>query len=266
MFGIDFIKKLISKELEKDTFDRPLEAERKSRIGHEKFVAEHIIDYEGGHAYIGFAKTPLMKSVSGIGFQGVKLQTPNRDRIQCHECGKWQRALNSKHLKTHELTTGEYKEKYGFNKNTGLVSDKHSIHLRDRAINNKNLTDSLKKKPEDLRKWNKDRGFNSHSMERMNGYGTCPEQLRARLINFINRFKRLPLGSERNIGYFSYCDRFGSMNNALKEYGLPTRVRRGRVTEYVFPDGSFLVKRDNQSYDLLYSMMLKKCPILSKAS
>src|SRR5207248_9037735 len=63
----------------------------------------------------------------GHGFQGVLIQDETRKFIQCAACGKWTQKLNAAHLeRCSGLTIQGYKEKYGLNKNCGLISDELS--------------------------------------------------------------------------------------------------------------------------------------------
>jgi len=42
--------------------------------------------------------------------------------VTCCECGKSFKILTKRHLATHELTSEQYKEKYGYKKGTALVA------------------------------------------------------------------------------------------------------------------------------------------------
>ncbi|MBT8764171.1 MucR family transcriptional regulator [Desulfohalobiaceae bacterium Ax17] len=61
--------------------------------------------------------------------------------IVCLECGKSFKVLTKKHLASHELTPEEYKEKWGYKKNTSLVA--------------KGLARERRKKMQDMRLWEK---------------------------------------------------------------------------------------------------------------
>lgn len=244
--------------------------------------SDKIIDYDRSptkKCYIGFAKAPLMPNDNGIGYKGVKIQSENRELIQCSSCARWYKVITSCHLnKCCGLTVDEYKEKFGFAKNVGLTSDVYSNYLAeelpkkmDGRMNwlnfHKMSGDKQKRLMKNLKKGREKavarRGQPYNPMSSQNERGTCPEQLKVKLINFVNRFKRLPRANERREGFCAatYTYRYGSMNNVFKMYGLPQRAR-GRSTEYVFPDGMVFKKHREESYDGLYSIMLEKCPIL----
>jgi len=63
--------------------------------------------------------------------------------IVCLECGKSFKVLTKKHLAFHELTPEEYKEKWGYKKNTSLVA--------------KGLARERRKKMQSMRLWEKRR-------------------------------------------------------------------------------------------------------------
>ncbi|PIE55807.1 MAG: transcriptional regulator [Desulfobulbus propionicus] len=67
-----------------------------------------------------------------------------RNKIVCLECGQEFKMLSPKHLKSHELTSKEYRKKYGFSARQPLcakaLSEKRSKSGKDRGL------------PENLRK------------------------------------------------------------------------------------------------------------------
>lgn len=89
------------------------------------------------------------------------------------------------------------------------------------------------------------------------------------MVDYIHRFKRIPSSTSGREGFpvNTYKKRFGSMNNALKQYGLPTRIRIGYDTEFHFPDGSiYFVGKNGMGYEEIYRIMTKKCDILAVLS
>jgi predicted transcriptional regulator len=64
--------------------------------------------------------------------------------VACLECGKTFKILTKKHLGTHDLTPDEYREKWGYKKNTPLVC--------------KSLQRERRKKMKDMRLWEKRKG------------------------------------------------------------------------------------------------------------
>lgn len=59
-------------------------------------------------------------TTSGAGDFGVLRYDEATDRLQCHECGKWSRALGSHVSRSHRITTREYKVKHGLKIKTKL--------------------------------------------------------------------------------------------------------------------------------------------------
>lgn len=240
---------------------------------------DRIIEYNGsptGNAYIGFAKSPLMPNTNGIGYQGVLMQSENRSLVQCSECGKWMVQITSAHLKNHGLNSEEYKEKFGLNFGCGLISDVkgnwHAEHVV-KVINDRGLRPDFEKVRENITKANteltrsKERYKIKGTMQQKNKWGTCPEQLKFETVEYIHRFHKLPTTASKKRGGFSkvktLISRFGSLNNAFKEYGLPIRQKMGAITEYLFNDGLVAYTKRGEGYNEIYNLMLSKCNILT---
>lgn len=246
----------------------------KSKAGYyrkyKKEYKDKIVDYPespNGKGYIGIAKKPLMKIKDGHGYQGVLMQDETRRYVQCASCGKWMKKIAISHLrKCGFKDVIEYKDKYGLNHTTGLVSDETSLKLTKAALKNKQsvaLMNALQKK-----------GFNGgnmrskdsrSSMQFKNMHGSCPEQVRHRLYEFIKCNRELP--TQRNRGRSLYkllISRFGSFGDGLKALGLPHFKRRGTNMVYTFPDWTIYKYNINQFYDRekLFNMMMQKCPVL----
>ena len=224
--------------------------------------ADKLIDYPyspTGRAYIGFAKTPLMPNANGIGYMGVKIQSENRELIQCFECGEWFKQLSG-HLKfCADLTAAEYKDAFGYNQGTGLIADVSSNLVAEVAVARGNL-----KHLKGIPGGHKQRPRKG-SMENKNLHGTCPEQLKTRLVNYVNRFKMLPgTDSQREaFPYHAAAKLYGSFNGFLKAHGFPTKRKHGLTTDYTFPDGLVYSKLAKQDYDQLFALLLAKCPLLT---
>ena len=232
--------------------------------------ADKIIKYKDsptGKAYIGINKTPLMPAASkGFGFQGVLMQDDNREFVQCHACGEWFKKLNCAHLKKCcKLTVRGYKIKYGLRLKQGLISDEDSFVLTKAILKNKEFG----KKPSSAmgKMGGRLKGRKGFPMAYHNRYGTCPLQLKARLIEFIKCNRELP--SSRNRGRNIHANlrhRYGNFNKALCVHGFPWLESKGSTMRYHFKDGSVYKYNINQFYDreLLYKMIMKKCPVMRK--
>lgn len=235
-----------------------------------KFYKNELIDYldsPTGKAYIGFAKAPLMENDNGIGFKGVKLQSECREYVQCYECGHWLKSLGSIHLKKrHNLSGVEYRVKFGLNLGNPLVSDILSDKLTDIH------SDRLRKQfteldiGKHLTRYVHKKGTKLGTTENENKFGVCPLQLKEATLSYVHEFHNLP-GPNKGFNKFYQAlrRRFGSINLAFKNYGLPIRHRLGNSSAvYEFEDGfSYSLTSKKGNRDELYEIMLQKCTVLS---
>jgi hypothetical protein len=237
-----------------------------------------IIDYPSapyGKAYIGINKTPLMKNENGIGFQGVVLQDESRQFIQCSGCGEWMKKIAYKHLqKCSNLSVDDYKQKFGLYLSEGLVADETSLKLAACAIKNKAGAEYLIKNGDQFRKnpqvQHKARTVNNtrySTMSWKNEHGTCDEQIKTRLLEFIKNYREFPgSGNKGKSIYKALNNKFGSFNNAMKKYGLPVRYRNGTNFKFVFPDYTVFKYNLNQMPDRegLFNKIMEKCTLFQQ--
>jgi len=232
---------------------------------------EFLIDYPSspnGKAYIGTAKRPLMPIKDGHGFEGVLLQDARREFIQCASCGVWRKIITQRHLQACSQgmlqTTSDYKHKYGLYMKQGLVSDVTSLKLTQACLKNKskkNWFTSATPIPIPQK------GYIRSKRQHQNIYGTCPEQLKARTKEFIVANREFPRSSNRGGALYKAIYRqFGSINGALKEYGLPTFVKIGTSYTYTFPNGkqiSYNINRFNQR-EAFFEKMIEECEFFNE--
>jgi hypothetical protein len=238
---------------------------------HKHAYASKIIEYKEsptGKAYIGTAKQPLMPAETGHGYYGVLVQDEDRLIIQCHGCGKWLRKITSMHAKKClGITVNEYKDKFGLNRGTGLVSDETSHRLTEACLKNTRRFDIRTKAGA---RGHRIRYTKDHdAVETLNKHGTCPLQLQERLRDFILCNREFPSSNNRGASvYKALRRRFGSFGHALLHYGLPYFQRTGTNMLYLFPDGTKYRYNINQMHDReqLYAMLMQKCTFLSKPS
>ncbi|MFP5213395.1 MAG: MucR family transcriptional regulator [Acidobacteriota bacterium] len=81
------------------------------------------------------------------------LDSIQKDRITCLECGVQARQLTAKHLTRHGLTSKEYKKKYGIPLKTPL-SAKSLTNERSKAAKKRGLPDGLLRYREEKRRQN----------------------------------------------------------------------------------------------------------------
>lgn len=96
-----------------------------------KKLADGIKGISDGHDVPDMAQEPAMDPKKAI----------KEKSITCLECGKTFKILTKKHLGTHGLTPEEYRQKWGYKKNTPLVS--------------KSLQRDRRKKMKDMKLWEK---------------------------------------------------------------------------------------------------------------
>jgi hypothetical protein len=232
-----------------------------------------LVDYKEsptGKAYIGIAKRPIVPNKTGHGFIGVLLQNEKRNRVQCSICGKWLDQLSGTHLTSHRMNSEQYKTMFGLNITTGLVSDtnswKRSSYMTGVAHH------SFKKGNPFLGELQ--RNGRQRTEEEKNSRGVCDEQLKARTLDYILKHKKLPstLNHGNNRHEPSWVmhtarRRFGTYNNALEVWGLPTRHKVKGGMLYLFHDKTELIIKRFAGYEVyenLFNLMMMKCDELRK--
>ncbi len=235
---------------------------------------EQMLEYADsptGRVYIGVNKRPLQKVKDGFGYQGVLLQTDNREFIQCHICGKWGKKLGG-HVQTHDITTSAYRKKFGLMQGNGLVSDATSDRYADsgykRNIVNPNSNEHLdSSRANAVRATKIDHRRYAGTVEHDNKYGLCEKQLGFRLIEYIKRYRQLPSQAMKGEGGMitkALRRRHGSVNNGFNHYNLPSFYRSGSTVELLAPNKRQIFFNYNKNYspDLIYKWMVEQCPAL----
>lgn len=219
-----------------------------------------------GRAYIGLNKQPLMRIADGHGFYGVLLQDKERQLIQCAVCGDWMSQFG-RHLEyKHGITHDEYRQRFGLNRKTALISDEGQMRCRKNL-----LSDPVRMKKLAAargKNMNHDGGRGIHrGTEHSNKWGTCPLQLKTRLIEYITTNRQLP--GQANTGrklYMTLYRKFGhNFNRALEHFGLPVRKEiGGGYQTFLFPDGTRQTfnMRFYPEREAFFWMMMSKCPVL----
>lgn len=129
-------------------------------------------------------KLPVRKVEKGFGYYGVLMYSRSLDRIQCHVCGEWFRALYGGykgHLNTHKMEKSDYLEEFGLNRNTKLICE----GLREKMIKNyerRYKTGEMKKYEKNLEafqetKYKRTMTGKRIRLEARNERGNCPDQL-----------------------------------------------------------------------------------------
>lgn len=225
--------------------------------------------------YIGVNKKPLMEAKDGgFGYQGVLLQTDNRELVQCHVCGKWFAKLTTHIKNRHDLTKNDYRKKFGLLNTTALVSDATSYRLEKAGFKK-----YLKYKEQEISKLAKARTFAVQSSvqsrmdrklinkaEHNNRFALCEKQLGFRLLSYVKQYKMLPSRSQKGEGRLigkALYRRYGSVNKGLEFYNLPVLYRQGTNVELKASNNKQLFFNYNKNYnrDKVYKWIQEQCDI-----
>lgn len=178
---------------------------------------------------IDIYKDPLTENKEGFGYLGCLMQTPEKDKLQCHICGELHGYL-ALHLRGHNITTKEYRKKFGLMHNTSLVSSTVAEKYLKRFLDfgeNKLLewrTKGLAKSHANPIKMKKGEG---RSLEYKNKASSCPEQILQEIKTFADKIGRTPtikdfiLQHPQKRRYVELARKtFGSWENALTKLGI----------------------------------------------
>lgn len=88
------------------------------------------------------AQAPLFGPVGELPYD------PDEDRVQCHLCGGWFRALAPGHLRRHDLTADEYRQIAGLKPSRALavpsLSELRAAQLRERAASDARIQEGMR--------------------------------------------------------------------------------------------------------------------------
>ena len=224
---------LIAERAKRAKFAREWRAKNREKcreINRDRYNTGEIADVDKIMFY-GY-KEPLRKFEKGFGYKGVLIYSKDKEKIQCHFCGKMFRALNNGHLgKVHGMTAEKYKEEVGLSPISSLVGEATREKLFARPYNPTHMIE-LKKAQEKRRQIIKETGKDPQSHKKMrleihNQRGTCPDQLLDKIEKTIKSFGRVPNAEEFarfHNGKFlgSIKGTFGSWTEALNRLGKRT--------------------------------------------
>jgi len=224
--------------------------------------------------YLWFYKDPLMPSPN-FWYLGVRTQNAERTLIMCNECGKFFKRIHTKHLVKHWLTMEQYREKYGYQKSTAMCADQESINISKKILwkthSIQNNREALKKRAENHAK-STENGKWKNRNGRQNEFWTCHDQIGERLRIYLERFWRPPTYSamweDWGALYSLLRNRYGSVNDWFKEYGLPIKhLIPWECVEYHFSDSTIIkvwYKHDNR--EQLYAKIKSTCSLFKNVS
>lgn len=151
-------------------------------------TVEDIKRQYGSDSMLLFKGTePFTEVETGIP-QGVVISN-GEGRICCYICGDFFERLNT-HLRTHELSSREYKVRFGLNLDTALCSREHSRKMAEAGKKSwENDIEGHREKAMMMgrRKIGRPRGVKK-SMQEKNRMNTCDEQIKRRMELLVARF------------------------------------------------------------------------------
>jgi hypothetical protein len=130
------------------------------------------------------AKPPFKKASSGHGMIGLIMYDDSDDKVQCHNCGRWLKAIGGRHLANEGMTGDEYREEHGLTFNYPLCGEGLSSTRR------KKITYKFVRAGADMRKRRKKnrkakpnkkpRHIGTAMQSQRNKNATCDKQIRER--------------------------------------------------------------------------------------
>jgi hypothetical protein len=174
-------------------------------------------------------KEPLTKVKNGYGWYGTIACTIDGKEIQCHICGALVQSLTG-HIKTHEIKTREYKEKFKLQYTSALISESTRMKYKQKTLDFiKSLTEEEKKEywrkcKSRLNEARRKRGSfqPKKTLEQMNKEDSCPEQTLEKIKIVKEKIGHVPSKdefiSEMNGQRYTHLayKHFGSWNKAIE--------------------------------------------------
>jgi len=197
-----------------------------------------------------------MEVRKGHGYLGVVQYDDTEDKIQCHVCGKWFKSFAS-HIRVHQLTAPEYKDKFGLRRTIPLASNGVLNNLREECrkktglfFNHKRVVYKSGKKwrrPGMTKAWlkarNKAISRARSTMSHKNKYGLCDLQMKARYAVVKNIVGGTP--TTLDLKKYDYplmiraYRQFGDINTFRKWVG-DNPIKRGELL--IIPDIDLISK------------------------
>lgn len=147
-------------------------------------------------------KEPLTPISKGFGYYGTLTSTIDGGFIQCHICGNLFMNLGAHIRCRHKIGGREYKEKYGLNYGTALISESERARLKHITLEYlKTLTleqkeDLKRRRIEKLKDMVRRRKQPKEQLESKNKKGTCPQQLLQKIIDVKDTLGKTPSKAE----------------------------------------------------------------------
>ena len=132
-----------------------------------------IYNSPSGEITIYNFKEPLMPLPKPLfGYQGVLIYDKNIKKVQCSICGKWFKQITYKHLKSHRITTIEYRKLIGLKYDQSLSSEGTLEKKYKNAVMN-NQIERCKENATKYRKVNRAK----HLEKMVKDHGQCNKEI-----------------------------------------------------------------------------------------
>lgn len=168
-------------------------------------------------------KEPFMPVEKGFGYQGVLLMDGSGKTVQCHICGEWLPSIGKWHLRDHRVTANQYKERFGLDKTTALVSEEYRKKLLNHVPPKRKAWEDFTKEEQEAIVAKYRATMAKGSREKQNQRGTCPAQLIERLRKKKEELGRDPTHLEIASWKETLKKVFGSLAEAYRRAGLEPR-------------------------------------------
>lgn len=182
---------------------------------------------------IDIYKDPLTENKGGFGYMGCLMQTKEKDKLQCHICGKMYGHLGYHIKTTHKTNSKDYREKYGLSANTSLLASTTREKLLKAYLDIPEKTrDAWRAKGQAALRKNLgvNKGGYKWSLEYKNKNGSCPDQILDQIKKFHDKHNRVPSIDDfvrehpKGVRYVYLAKRtFGSWANAVSKCGYEPR-------------------------------------------
>lgn len=199
-----------------------------------KLEAENPI-LEGDQVFYYGYKEPLTKYEKGFGYRGVVTYNKEKDKVQCHICGRMYRNVGSHSHFTHRISAEKYKIMVGLTQSTVLVGEGTrtkliTAHKEIPSFSQQGKTKAqIKAHMKKMADKGVTRGKGSRksgwTLERRNKEGLCPDQLIDRIQKLTEKLGERPSAKQyaKEYGSFqSVITVYGTWNKALEMAGIET--------------------------------------------
>lgn len=201
---------------------RPLvRKEQMKKSESKRFEFENPIAQDDQVLYYGY-KEPLKKYEKGFGYIGVVSYSKEKDKVQCHICGRMFRNVGSHSALNHKISAEKYKEMIGLGQNTALVGEgtrtllitahKDIPSFSQKGKSKKQIVSHMKKMSKNGVTKGKGSRKSSWTLERRNEEGLCPDQLIDRIIKLTEKLGERPTAKQ-------YAEEYGSFSSIITVYG-----------------------------------------------